>query len=195
MDKRELREKILARRDLLSQSSILKSSEVIIEKLTSISEYLNSTNIMTFVSYSSEVDTHNLIIRALAEGKKVYVPVTKRNPREMNPSRIKSFEDLVPGYFNILTPKKEKVEIVEPEKLDLVIVPGVLFDKAGFRIGYGGGYYDRFLPQLRKDVKKIAIAFELQVQSDKLPVNSFDIPVDMIITEESIYRIEGDSNA
>ena len=103
---------------------------------------------------------------------------------EIKPSLLKSFKELEPGFFNILTPKKEFQRFIDPQEIDLVIVPGVAFKKDGYRVGYGGGYYDRFLSKI-PDVPTIAIAFSLQMVDD-LPSDSFDIPVDYIYTEESI---------
>jgi 5-formyltetrahydrofolate cyclo-ligase len=98
---------------------------------------------------------------------------------------IKSLDELSPGTFGILEPAGEKG--ISPEEIDLVVVPGVAFDKRGNRMGYGAGYYDSFLPKLRPEVKKVAVAFEIQV-TDSLPAEEHDVKMDLIITENTIYN-------
>jgi len=106
----------------------------------------------------------------------------------MKPSIIKNFDELEPGYYNILTPKQEFIRYIDPSEIDLVIVPGAVFDREGYRVGYGGGYYDKFLSsKIRKDISKIAIAFDLQIV-DKVPREEHDISVDYIITEKEIIK-------
>src|SRR5690606_25232452 len=95
-----------------------------------------------------------------------------------------SLEELSPGTFGVMEPP-EKEEIVLKD-IDVVVVPGVAFDRNGYRIGYGAGYYDNFLPKLKSDAKNIAVAFEMQLR-DLIPVESHDVKMDMIITEQGIY--------
>ena len=140
---------------------------------------------MCFVSFSSEVDTHVFIQDALSEGKRIVVPITLQDIKELLPSEIKDFQELEKGCYNILTPKKDYIRPIDKTHIDLVVVPGVVFDPSGYRIGYGGGYYDKFFHTIAKTVPKIAIGFSLQLVSH-VPRESFDIPVDMIVTEKSI---------
>lgn len=185
MDKITLRKDILNERSKLSPLNHLSFSKRIISNIISTTFYKNAQVIMCFVSFADEVDTHEFIKQALADGKRIVVPIAVHETKELKPSELKSFDELEPGYYNILTPKKEYIRLVSPEEIDLVLVPGVVFDHYGYRVGYGGGYYDRFLPKLRKDVKKIAIGFGLQVIT-RVPRESFDVPVDMIITENGL---------
>lgn len=90
----------------------------------------------------------------------------------------------LPSTFGVLEPP-EKEEIVLAE-IDVVVVPGVAFDRNGYRMGYGGGYYDNFLPKLRPDTKKIAVAFNMQIR-DLVPIELHDVKMDMIITEQKVY--------
>jgi 5-formyltetrahydrofolate cyclo-ligase len=92
---------------------------------------------------------------------------------------------MLTGYMGIAEPDASILHRVDPLEIDMVVVPGVAFDMARNRIGYGGGYYDRFLCTLRPDCLKVAVAFELQV-FDSIPAASYDIPVDIIVTEERI---------
>jgi 5-formyltetrahydrofolate cyclo-ligase len=89
----------------------------------------------------------------------------------------------MPGVFGILEPRKESARIFNPEEIDLVIVPGVAFDEHRNRIGFGAGFYDRFLESVRPSCAKIGIAFEFQIY-DEVPVEEHDIPLDLVITEK-----------
>lgn len=188
MDKKILRKKILAKRAELVKDGKFYLSENVIENLVNTEYYKNAKNIMTFISFGSEIDTHEFIKDAIKEGKNIFVPVTFHETREMKPSLLKNFEELEKGYFNILTPKQEYIRYIDPMEIDMVIVPGAVFDRRGYRIGYGGGFYDRFLStKVRKDIPKIAIAFDLQI-IDKVPTEDYDVPVDFIVTEKEIIN-------
>lgn len=148
--------------------------------------FIESTNIMCFVSFGSEVDTHSIIQNSLENSKKIFVPYIEEGKKEMKISQIESFDDLVPGRFNILEPKADKIREASKDDLDLIIVPGLVFDKKGYRIGYGGGYYDKFMASMKKNTKKLGISFNFQLINDKLPKDEFDIPVNYILTEKGI---------
>ncbi len=183
MDKITLRKKILRERAQIPISTRENYSERINKLIKSTSYYKNSNTIMPFVSFNHEVDTHKFIKDAMAEGKRIVVPVSIHSTRELIPSELRDFDELEIGYYNILTPKEEFIRPVPKEEIDLILVPGIVFDSHGFRVGYGGGYYDRFLSDIEKTVPKIGIAFSMQIV-EQVPRESFDIPVDMIITEK-----------
>lgn len=183
MDKITLRKKILRERAQLPVSTRENYSERISKLIKSTSYYKNSKTIMCFLSFNHEVDTHKFIKDAIAEGKKIVVPVSIHKTRQLIPSELQNFDELEIGYYNILTPKEEFIRPVSKEEIELIIVPGVVFDSHGYRVGYGGGYYDRFLLDVAKTVPKIAIGFSMQI-AEQVPRESFDIPVDMIITEK-----------
>ena len=188
MDKKILRREILAKRAKLGTDGNISLSKCIIDKLINSEYYQNSKTIMTFISFGSEIDTLEFIKRGIADGKNIVVPVTFHENREMKPSLLKNLDELEPGYFNILTPKEEFIRYIDPLEIDLVIVPGAVFDRNGYRVGYGGGYYDRFLSsKIRSDISKIAIAFDLQVV-DSFHRDEHDIHVDFIITEKEIIK-------
>lgn len=188
MDKKILRREILAKRAKLGTDGNISLSEDIVNKLVESEFYQNARTIMTFISFGSEIDTHEFIKKGIADGKNISVPVTFHEGRIMKPSIIKSFDELEPGYFNILTPKQEFIRYIDPLEIDLIIVPGAVFDRSGYRVGYGGGYYDRFLSnEIRSDIPKVGIAFDLQVV-DSVPKENHDIPVDYIITEIEIIK-------
>jgi 5-formyltetrahydrofolate cyclo-ligase len=185
MGKKEVRKAVLRERAMLSHETHEAFSNKIMELVASTTYYKTAKTIMCFVNFGSELDTMIIIEKALKDGKKVAVPIAIHETKELKPSVITSLDELEPGYFNILTPKEEFIRPIDPSEIDLVLVPGVAFDHHGYRIGYGGGFYDRFLPKLRKDTKKIAIGFSLQIL-ESVPRESFDRPVDMIISEKGL---------
>lgn len=187
MDKKILRKEILDKKAKLGDSLISDYSTKIIDKLMDSDFYKKARKIMIYISFGTEIHTHEFIKRSLELNKEIYVPITNPKTKEIKPSQLKDFSELELGFYNILTPKAEFTRYIDPKVIDLVIVPGVVFDKSGYRIGYGGGYYDRFLPRLDKDVPKIALAFHMQLM-DKVPRETFDIPVDYIITEKDIMQ-------
>ena len=185
MNKKLLREEILTKRSLLTQEKIQEYSNKIQNILYKMDEYKNAKRIMCFVSNGSEVDTHPLIDRAILDGKSIVVPITVSKTKELLVSDLFSLSELEVGFYNIEIPKEEFLRLVDPETIDLILVPGVALAKNGYRVGYGGGYYDRFLAKLDSSVPKIALGFDLQVV-DEVPTEHFDIPVDLILTEKGI---------
>ncbi|TJX15203.1 5-formyltetrahydrofolate cyclo-ligase [Tissierella creatinini] len=186
LEKKTLRREILSKRSALGNEVKISLSRKIFNTLKNTEYYKKAENIFVFISFGSEIDTHEFIKEGIKEGKNILVPVTIHETREMKPSLIKDFDELEIGYFNILSPKEEYIRYVDPQNIDLVVVPGAVFDRRGYRVGYGGGFYDRFLStKIRKDVPKIAVGFDLQV-IDMVPTEEFDFPVDFIITEKEL---------
>lgn len=186
MDKSLIRGEILEIRSKLEKNKHKKMSDEVISRLKSSKFYKEADNIMCFISFKDEIDTHGFIKSALKDGKNILVPITLSKNKELKASQLKNFDELELGFYNILTPKKDFIRYWEPEEIDLIIVPGLAFDLEGYRVGFGGGYYDRFLSNL-KHIRKISIAFDFQVL-DYVPKESFDIPVDYIFTEERIIN-------
>ncbi|MGE5628778.1 MAG: 5-formyltetrahydrofolate cyclo-ligase [Solirubrobacterales bacterium] len=180
MNKADIRKNILMKRDNISDMVKSEWDEIIFERVISTDFYKNSKDIFIFVSFRSEVDTHKIIKNAIKEGKNIYVPKVISKEEGMRAYKINNFEDMQKGYYGILEPKEYCREI-SPIDIDLVIMPGAAFDKNGGRIGYGGGYYDRFLTLLKGNVKKVALAYKFQVL-DLVPMEENDIRVDEIIT-------------
>lgn len=186
LDKKTLRKVILDKRSQLSKDEILSRSEKIKDKLFQLKEFQEANFIFSFISFQDEVHTHDIITETISIGKRVGVPITIDSPRQLLVSELKDFhKELELGFYNILTPKKEYERIVSPELVDLVLVPGLAFDRSGYRVGYGGGYYDRFFASLEKKVPKVALCFDLQILP-QVPKDDFDVPVDYIITENEI---------
>ncbi|TCU74113.1 5-formyltetrahydrofolate cyclo-ligase [Tissierella praeacuta] len=190
MDKKILRKKILQKRAELSTENIVNYSNIIENKLYKMDYYKNAKTIMSFISFGDEIITHEIIKNSIKNGKSVVVPITIPETKELKVSKILDFSELEIGYYNILTPKKDFLRFIDFNTIDLVLVPGVVFARDGYRVGYGGGYYDRFLSKFKEKVNTIGLAFDLQIV-EEIPKDSFDIPVDFIITEkETINCLE-----
>ncbi|MFO8191535.1 MAG: 5-formyltetrahydrofolate cyclo-ligase [Bacillota bacterium] len=188
MNKKKLRRLIIDRRDQLSEEQINEKSLQIAERLFCLPSYQNAETVMFFISFGSEVVTRPMVERAIEEGKATLAPKAKPKSRELVPSRILNWgEDLASGIYGIPEPKEEKLRSYPPDAIDLLIVPGVAFDHNGNRLGYGGGYYDRFFPLLKSKVPLVALAFEIQIVPS-VPVESWDRAVDLIITESKVIN-------
>ena len=186
MEKESIRKRILSLRNSQPPFRTITKSHRIKERLLITPEFIKAKTIMFYVSTKDEVKTESMIKHALKLGKKVVIPISDLNKRTLHLSEIKDFDnELEPGAFNILEPKKKFLRPVLPEGIDLVIVPGVAFDEDGDRIGYGMGFYDRFLRNIRKHVPVIGLAYELQIVDD-IPVDDTDVTVDKVVTEERI---------
>ena len=184
--KRELRGAILKQRDALSADEIAARSAAAGKRLLSLSEVSAARLILFFVSFGSEIDTVPMISRSLAAGKRIAVPRVERRARKLMPYEVRDLQsDLEPGAYGILEPKPDRPP-ARLDEIDVVIVPAVAWDEEGFRVGYGAGYYDRFLPEVPQAVR-IGLGFELQVRSD-VPRGPKDLPVDILVTEAAVRR-------
>ena len=202
MTKDDIRKRSLEKRDSLTPEDLSEKSRAIFEKVTALQEYIHADSVLIYASMRSEVITDDIILDSLAAGKKVFCPkVMDRAAGRMEFVRIHAMEDLKPGYFGIPEPEiTEDSEIAfsakEPTAEDpepaprsaLVIVPGVAFDKNCNRIGYSGGFYDRYLSRSR-DLTAIALSFDCQMVEEGLIVpQEHDVRPQLIITETSTYR-------
>lgn len=188
MDKRTLRSEILNKRKALSKEEVINKSSDISSLLFSTEQYKNSKYIMCYIDFRNEVRTEEIIKSALNEGKNIIIPISVVETKQLILSQLMDYDkELEAGTYGILEPKKEFIREVYPELIDLVLMPGVAFDRRGYRIGYGGGYYDRFLTKIDDPVPKIALAFELQMVPH-VREGRYDLPVDYIITEKEIIK-------
>ena len=162
-------------------------SKLIRSHLFSLPEYRNSSLIMFYVSIGGEVYTYDMIREALGENKEIAVPLILKSQNIMLPCRISDFTDLEPGSFGILQSVKEKIQNIPLSSIDLIIVPGMAFDRNGNRLGRGKGFYDRFLYLIGSEITKIALAFSFQIV-EQVPINKNDIFMDKIVTEEGIIE-------
>ncbi|NLT96177.1 MAG: 5-formyltetrahydrofolate cyclo-ligase [Clostridia bacterium] len=176
-------------RDKLEVKDLNANSQAILKKITSCSLWHEARTIMCYISFGKEVKTRPIIEKAWQDNKQVIIPVCKPSTKEIIPSLLTSFEDLEPRTMGIMEPKDGKLNPVDPKKIELALIPGVAFDLKGRRIGFGAGYYDRFLPLLKPDTPKVALAHEIQVSSTPLPDDEYDIRMDYICTEKGLYEV------
>ena len=181
--KKSVRKTIISQRDLLKLNDIKEKSNKIINKLYNTSNFIKANTIFIFVSFGSEVDTREAIKYMLSLGKTVCVPKVM-GKFDMRAIKISKIEDLAINKMGILEPRCG-VEI-DSTIIDMVVVPGVAFDKKGYRIGYGGGFYDIFMSKLKNHTSKVGIAFDLQVIED-ISYESFDIKIDSLLTETNHF--------
>ncbi len=178
-----LRQKMRAARDAQSAAEIAEKSARIAERVLTHPAYRRASAVVCYASFGSEVRTEALIEDALAAGKVVAVPFCLPG-RRLLPSLVRDFpKDLAPGRYGVPEPKPECLRPASPADFDLIVVPGVAFDWRGYRLGYGAGYYDRFLRETRPGAVFLGLAFELQVVEDVQP-EPHDVPVHFIVTEE-----------
>lgn len=185
MNKSDIRKIYHAKRRSMTSNDVIIKSSAIQNKIFDADWYKNSNTIMIYISFQNEVDTHKIIEKALGFGKRVIVPVCVGE------------NDLIPVEINNHTKMKtNKYGILEPEsnvkyegEIESVIVPGVAFDRNFNRVGFGRGYYDRFLSTYPNSLK-VGICFQNQL-CDKIDADSNDIPMNIIITEEEIIVNNG----
>jgi len=182
LNKEKIRKKIKEKRDSLSTFEILKKSNEIITQLKNMTIFRGSKIIACYISFNNEVYTHGLIKEFISE-KEILVPVIDKKRKKLLLSHLKNWGELNGGMYGILEPAEKFLRLKGYEEVDLVIVPGIVFDEDGNRIGYGGGYYDALLKEM--DATKVALAFELQVM-EKIPAEKHDMKMDFIITEKRI---------
>lgn len=188
MNKETIRKEALTARKSLSTQNLISKSTSVTNHLLSTDLYKNANIIMAYIDFRNEVQTEKIIKSAISDGKRIVIPISKVETRQLVLSELINYDiELKAGAYGILEPKSEYLRETDPELVDLVLIPGVAFDQRGYRVGYGAGYYDRFLEKVRTDTSKIALAFELQMV-DHACEDSHDVPVDLIITEDRIIK-------
>ncbi len=182
--KGEIRKRMIAMRNAIPREEIEVKSRAIQKRLTQLEEIRSASTLMIFLSFGSEVLTDGLILWCWGEGKRVCVPFCRPESRELTSCRIDGFDELETGHYGIREPNKGLLRPVPEGQIEAILVPAVAFDRRGYRVGYGGGYYDRFLP-LAPRAAKIGVAFASQIIGE-VPAGAYDLPVDRIITESEV---------
>jgi len=186
-EKAVLRHRVLELRDNMDLSDVEQKSLTISDTVTSLPEYEKAKVIACYVNKESEVQTRTLIRKALSSQKKVLIPITRKNSNELVFSEIPSLYELSPGPFGIMEPNPSKRKLRDVSTSDLVIVPGIVWDIYGHRLGWGHGYDDQVLKKLWKETLSIGLSFDLQLV-DQVPREQFDLPVKMLVTESRVIR-------
>jgi 5-formyltetrahydrofolate cyclo-ligase len=191
--KKKIREQAHANRN--AQENKDELSKAICAKFVALPEYARAKTVMYYIDVRSEVRTRQDLPDALKQGKKIVVPWCNEQG-ELELFHLESMEELAVGMYKILEPRQELRHVaskqVKATDLDIVMVPGVAFDRSGARMGHGKGYYDKLLQHARKDAPLVALAFECQMFPE-IPTAPHDIFMDRIITESAIYPGKGRS--
>jgi 5-formyltetrahydrofolate cyclo-ligase len=197
-DKPAIRERILKLRQALPAQEHARLSRAICrrfaERFFRETESAGKTGLafLTYMPFRGEPDVTPLMKACWRQGIAVWVPRSEKDSRRLHWHRICSFADLEQGAYGILEPRRELPVLDENRPIGWILVPGVAFDESCGRMGYGGGYYDRFLAELarRPGPRPVAVAaaFELQVLP-VLPLEAHDMPLDAVVTEERVLEI------
>lgn len=180
-NKEFVRKVVREKKRALTCEEIDFKSQVIIERLCQCEHYINANRIYAYVNYNQEINMSFLFEKTWANDKKIFVPRVKG--QEMEFCRINSMDDLEKGAYGIMEPKITCE--MDDEYAGVMIMPGLAFDKMHHRIGYGGGFYDRYLNE-HPDFVKIAMCYDFQV-FEEIESEEFDIPVDLVISESEIF--------
>jgi len=178
-----IRRDIIKRRESLNFERWKSLSSAICQKIKQLDDYKNANRIAFYFAKEKEVSLNSLIGEAILEGKEVFLPRTLVSEKKLVFHQLFTLGELIPGPFGLLEPPV-KNPVLEPDKFDIIFVPGIAFDWNKGRIGYGGGYYDRILGSAMG--KKIGVAFSFQVFKE-LPLEPHDQKVDLVITEKEVF--------
>jgi len=184
--KRRVRRAVLAAREALGEAERLARTPAIHDRFLELPEVAQATTAMAYWSFGTEVPTPPLLERLHARGVRIALPRI-RSAGELEAIAYEPGDAMRETSFGALEPSGGRV--LDPLTLDMVVTPGVAFDGSGRRIGYGGGFYDRFLPRVRPAAPRIAIAFDLQLVSEDLPAGAFDLPIGILVTEARVLRV------
>lgn len=181
-----LRKQMMARRNKLSQLEVDTLSQQVCRRLEELQPLQRAQVIMGFSSIRNEVNLSPLLQKLQNQGRTILLPRVEGD--SLQAVEFRPGEDMGRGSFGIREPLGEPFAV---DKIDMVIVPGMVFDAGGYRLGYGKGYYDRFLPRLNRQCFKCGICYEFQVVDNVYPYSG-DIPVHWIVTDHSEIAVDWD---
>jgi len=187
MDKREnIRSQVRTARQQLEPSTVKTVSAAVQRETLNLEEWHSAENICCYLAMPVEIQTGIIITKCRAEGKQLFVPAYLKTLRKYIPAFFDQDNEIRLGKFNILEPVNPKW--IKAQKIDLVFVPGLAFDRHGGRLGHGGGYYDQLLAQeVLLSACKVGLAFDFQM-FNRLPLRTDDVPMDVIVTESAVHR-------
>jgi 5-formyltetrahydrofolate cyclo-ligase len=183
-EKRAIRARVRALRDALDPAERARASAAIAASVLALPELEDVRTVMVFASFGTEVDTRPIVDGLDARGVRVAMP--RVDGPHIAPVVYRPGDRMVTAAFGMPEPGGE--EIVDLGHIGAAVTPGLAFDRAGHRIGYGGGFYDRFFAQARPELRKIAVGFSIQILDEELPHGAFDVPVDVVVTEREVLR-------
>lgn len=181
LDKTELRQMTINKLKAFTENERHDIEENMLKTLIQSSLWKNAQTIGITVSHGFEWDTTNIIKKAWEQGKQVCVPKCLPKNRKMIFYQIDNFDQLEVVYYNLLEPKPDETTPKDKKFIDLIVVPGVVFDKKGYRIGFGGGYYDRYLANYKNETVSLLHTKQL---INRIPIDNHDIAVKYLLTEK-----------
>jgi len=168
-----------------------RRSQTIGRRLTELPSFQAARSVLMYVHVRHEVHTADCIAQQLAAGRHIVIPYCAGD--DLRLFRLRDLAELTIGCFGILEPpvalRSDSERVIQPQQLDLLVLPGVAFDRHGGRLGHGRGYFDRLLPQIRTDALLIGLAFDCQIV-DRVPMFDHDVPVDLVVTESAVYSAD-----
>lgn len=188
--KSAIRKEIVPQRRSISHREMMEKSAIIQKLLLELAEYEESESIGLYACIKNEVSTDIIFKQAFEDGKKILFPQIKIEEKGLEFVPVQNLEELVLGPFGILSPPYKENVVRIPEEIELLVIPGVAYDLKGGRLGYGGGFYDRYLQKLVKRPFVVAPAYEFQIL-DEIPVCPHDVKVDIIVTERRVIYCSG----
>lgn len=190
MTAQDYRDQMTKARKALSQEARDLAGKAFAARLSAMPEWLRADTVALFLSFGSELKTQDLIETAFAEGKRVLLPICKKN-YQMIFSVYRPSTPLITTGLGLEEIAPEAIEEVPIEEIDFCLVPGLVFDETGGRIGYGAGFYDRFLPRLKEGTPVIGAGYDCQVvKGEKIPQQDTDMPLAIIVTEKATYHTQ-----
>ena len=189
-EKEKIREKCLSQRAQISNTKVSSWSKKIKNKFFDLPQLETAKKVMAYASMRKEIETFELLEELLEKGYLVYLPYTRQDIVDLGTAQINNLDkDLKDGVFGVQEPVVKIRDEEVPVDFDIIIVPGACFTVQGYRIGYGGGYYDSFLAKHANGALKVGFCYDCFIV-DSIPVEDHDVPVDLIITEKRIINIK-----
>ena len=184
-----LRTLVLAERDALPLAARSERSQAIVSSIISLPSFSAARSVLLTASFGSEVETGGLIARTLAAGKTLVLPLVNKQARMLELYEVTDTQsELARGTYGIAEPRPDRCRRAVYDEIDWVLVPGVVYADDGYRIGYGGGYYDRLLPLLPPSAPRVSAAFQLQ-RRHEVPHGVHDRKVEIVVTETGISNV------
>jgi 5-formyltetrahydrofolate cyclo-ligase len=189
IDKKKLRNQLLSRRAALGADEVREASEGAMFMIRTLAEFREAKEVLVYWPVQGEVDIRPLVKELWQRGCRVLMPRCRPDlPGEMDVACAACEDDLIPGPYSLMEPDSDSCPAVHACSPDLALIPGVCFDRRGYRLGFGGGYYDRLLAtEGMKRPLLLGIGYTFQLV-DELPTDPWDMPVDIVCTEEELWR-------
>ena len=180
LTKKTIRANVLAARDTMPLDERERAAVKVIDAIIASTPYGEAKTILAYAHFGSELNTQALLERILADGKKLVLPRVDKASQQLQLHFVADLNELIAGTWGIREPDAN-AEVIAADQLDLILVPGVAFDRAGFRIGYGKGFYDKLLAKVNPLSTRLSAAFDCQI-IDAVPNEAHDQRVDIIVT-------------